>query len=181
LPELSFNATKIDVVVGSGRLRVTVHPRSVWYVRLLELSFFAVYVTLLYRNWTQTSLVERVCLTLGGIGLVGGLIYQWSGSQFVEFDEHWLTTCREIHGWERKHEYKIEECTELEWSASTEDQPCGLRCKVGTKTVRICDDVSEAQAVDVLVALQKHLPEVAQKVCSYPNYKEHFIRLGLGR
>jgi hypothetical protein len=56
-----------------------------------------------------------------------------------------------------------------------------LKCKVGWKTVRVCEDLSEEEAVEILVALQEYLPEVAQKMCSYPNSKEHFLTLGLGK
>jgi hypothetical protein len=42
-------------------------------------------------------------------------------------------------------------------------------------------DMSEDEAVEVLTALQASLPGVAQKLCSYPNSKDHFITLGLGR
>jgi hypothetical protein len=43
--------------------------------------------------------------------------------------------------------------------------------------LRVCP---KEEHIEIAVALQNHLPMVAQKICSYPNYKEHFITLGLG-
>jgi hypothetical protein len=42
-------------------------------------------------------------------------------------------------------------------------------------------DLSEEEATEVLAALQQNLPAVAQKLCSFPDSKDQFITLGLGR
>lgn len=116
----------------------------------------------------------------GVIGALLTLIYQLSGTQLIEFDQLRITTCKEVHGWERKKEYKVEDCTEFQWDEGAEGQRQGLKCKVGWKTVMICEGLSEDETTAILVALQKYLPDVAQRICSQPSDKEHFLTLGLG-
>jgi len=41
--------------------------------------------------------------------------------------------------------------------------------------------LSEDTANEILTALQQALPDVAQKVCSSPGSKEHFVTLGLNK
>jgi hypothetical protein len=80
-----------------------------------------------------------------------------------------------------KKEYKVEDCRELERSEGSEGRPAGLQCKVGWKTVKVCEDLSEDESIEILTDLQRSLPDVAQKTCSYPKSKEHFLTLGLGK
>jgi hypothetical protein len=79
-----------------------------------------------------------------------------------------------------KKEYSIHDCSELERESGGENRPSGLRCRVGPETIYFAEGLSEEEHIEIAVALQNHLPMVAQKICSYPNYKEHFITLGLG-
>ena len=109
------------------------------------------------------------------------LVYRLSVTQIIEFDALRLTVCKDIHGWERKQEYQVTDCSELEWVPASNGRPAGLQCKVGWRKVLVGKDLSEDEAVEVLVALQANLPGVARKLCSYPNSKDHFITLGLGR
>jgi hypothetical protein len=177
----SKSGAKIDVVASSGMLRVTVHPRPRWFVLLIEIGVISAFVAMIYGSWPKMSLLFHTVFIGGAISAALALVYQLSGSQVVEFDQQRLTTCKEIHGWERKREYKVEDCSELQWAEATEDEPSRLKCKVGWKTVGVCEGLSEEEAVEILVALQKYLPEAAQKMCSYPNSKEHFLTLGLGK
>ena len=89
------------------------------------------------------------------------------------------TACKDIHGWERKKEYSIHDCSELEWDSGGENRRSGLRRRAGPETIYFAEELSEEEHIEIAVALQNHLPMVAQKICSYPNYKEDFITLGL--
>jgi hypothetical protein len=86
---------------------------------------------------------------------------------------------KEIHGWERNREYSIKECRELECVQGSKDTPQGLQFKTGWRTVRVGENLSENQAIEILTALQQSVPEAAQQLCSYPDGKKHFITLGL--
>jgi hypothetical protein len=48
------------------------------------------------------------------------------------------------------------------------------------RTIKLFEDLSETESIEILTALQKYLPEVAQKVCSYPQSREHFLSLNIG-
>jgi hypothetical protein len=176
-----MNGANIQFVASSGMFRVTVHPRPRWYVVLAAIGVIFVSVLLTYRDWAKMSVLLHLLYICGFISAALALIYHLSGTQVVEFAPQTLTVCKEIHGWERKKEYKLEDCHELEWAEASEDCPAGLKCKVGWRTVAVVDDLSEDEAIEILTALQTSLPDVAQKLCSYPNNKEHFTTLGLNK
>ena len=177
----SKTRTKIRIVSSSGTLRVTISPRRFWLLILLEITTFLVGVRWVYGSWTRISMLFHVLFIWGFVSAALALIYQLSVTQVVEFDSHGMTLCKEIHGWERKKEYNIEECSELEWSEGSEGERGALTCKVGRRTVEVCRDVSEVESMEILTALQRSLPDVAQRVCSYPGVKEHFLTLGLDK
>ena len=107
--------------------------------------------------------------------------YQLSGSEAIEFGAQKLAICKEVLGWERRSEYPIETCTELQWGESGEGDHGGLQCKVGWRKIRFGEYILEDQANEILEALQRTLPDVAQKMGAMPgDHKSHFITLGLG-
>jgi hypothetical protein len=79
-----------------------------------------------------------------------------------------------------KKEYQTQECSGLEWEHGGEHRQTGLKCKIGLRTIHFDEGLSEDESIEMLVALDRHLPELARKIRSYPNSKEHFITLGLG-
>jgi hypothetical protein len=178
--DLFKRSAKIEIVASSGILRVTVPPRQPWLL-IVAIATDVFFVAMIYNSWAQMPLWLRVfiiwVLISGGIGSV----FQFSVMQIIEFDALRLTVCKEIHGWERKKEYQVADCSGLEWVNASKGRSAGLQCKVGWRTVIVAKDLSEGEAAEVLAALQKSLPEVAQKLCSYPNSKDHFITLDLGK
>lgn len=162
-------------------LRVTIPPRRSWLLILLEIAVFLVGAIWVYGLWARTSLWFHVFFVWGFVSASLALIYQLSVTQTIEFDSQRITVCKEIHGWERKKEHSVEDCSELEWSEGSEGRPTALNCKVGWRTVKLCEDLSEDESIEILAALQRSLPDVAQKVCSYPNLKEQFLTLGLDK
>jgi len=115
-------------------------------------------------------------------GEVAGVVawfYQLSGSEVIEFDARQLRITKDILGWTRVTEHPIEACTELELHEKGEDDPCGLQCKVGWRTVKFGAYISEEQAIRILTALQRELPDVAYRLGTSPEGKKHFITLGL--
>lgn len=121
----------------------------------------------------------RGVFILGLVSTVAGLIFQFSGAEIIEIGPNKITVRKEVHGWERKREYEIKECRELEWMEGSEDAPQVLQFKIGWRTVTLGKGLTEKQAIQILIALQETLPNVAQRLCSHPEGKKHFITLGL--
>ena len=108
------------------------------------------------------------------------LPYEFLGQETIEFDSQKLTIRKGIHGWARKRVYKIEECSNLEWKRGQKGRSY-LACKVRRWPITFANRVSENGAVEILSALQRTLPIVANKICSSPQDREHFITLGLNK
>jgi hypothetical protein len=107
------------------------------------------------------------------------LIFQSSGIEILEIDTNKITLSKGVHGWERKREYEIKQCRELEWMEGGEETSRRLQFKTDWRAIAFCENVTENQAVQILTALQQILPGVAQQLCSYPEGKKHFLTLGL--
>jgi hypothetical protein len=85
---------------------------------------------------------------------------------------------KRVSGWERNREYDIRECRALEWDTGRRGHSF-LRCESGKRRITFGNKISEDDALDILTALQKALPEVAPVLCATKSGKEHFVRLGL--
>jgi hypothetical protein len=147
----------------------------------LEIAVASVCAVVFYRSWAIMPWFFRVVMVWVFISGLLALFYRLSGTHKIEFDSQRVTVTKEIHGWERRKEYQLKDCSELEWGEGSEGKPSGRKCKVGWKTVTLGDHLSEAEAVEILTALQRTLPDVAQKLWSYPGSKEHFVTLGLNK
>jgi hypothetical protein len=170
---------RIDIVASSGTLRVAIHPKPHWLLVLLDVGVFSVFAIVLYRNWVATPMSLRVFLGFVLVSIPLDLAFRFSGTELIEFGPREMTVCKEIRGWERKKTYKLEDCSELEWAESSESDHSGLKCKVGWSTITVSKYLTEDDVIKILTALQTNLPDVAQKLCSYPNTKQNFITLGL--
>jgi len=158
---------------------VTVHPRPHWLWMLIEAVTIALVSGYAIRDWREmVSLTRAIFLWVATAGTVGWF-YQLSGSEVIEFDARQLRIRKDILGWNRVREYKIEDCQELEPHKQKEDDHYGLQCKVGWRTIRFGEYLSELQAVEVITTLQRDLPDVAQRLGSNTEDKRHFVTLGL--
>lgn len=174
--KLGVSGAKIDLVVASGVLRLNISPKPHWLWILSEAVLIVLLGRYAFRYWEATPLMVRV-LSVWGIGAaVVAWFYQLSGAEVVEFDTTGIRIRKDILGWERVREYRIEDCRSLEPHAKGEGDEYGLQCKVGWRTVRFAEYISEDQANEVLSALQKELPDVAGKLEAGP---AHFTTLGL--
>ena len=169
----------IEISTNSGILRVTIHPSRSWLLALFEGGVILIFGIMTYRNWGSMSQLFRVLFVSGTLSGAAALVFQLSGTEIIEISSDKLTVRKEIHGWERKREYSIEECRELQWMQGAEDTPQSLQFKNGWRTVTLGENLSENQAMEILTALQQSVPEAAQQLCSYPDGKKHFITLGL--
>lgn len=111
---------RIEVATGSGVLRVTIHPKVDWLLFFVEVVVGVIIARTFYTNWTQLPLLFRGFLIWAIVGGVAALIYQLAGRAIIEFDQRRLSVCKDLHGWERKKEYNLDECSELEWVSGAE-------------------------------------------------------------
>ncbi len=174
--KLQESGAKVDIVAASGVLRVAVSPNPHWISMASEAVLIVVFGGCAFRYWAEMPTMLRV-FSVWGIG--GGAVawfYQLSGSEVIEFDATGIRVRKDILGWEKLREYRIEDCRSLEPHVKGEGDAYGMQCKVGWRTVRFAEYISESQAKEVLSALQRELPEVAQKLEGGPT---HFTTLGL--
>ena len=169
----------MEISTTSGVLRVIVHPAKSWLIILLELVGLAVVATFIHNSWAQAPNVLRGTMVFALASGTAGLIFQFSGTEIIEIDTNRISLAKDVHGWERKREYELKECRELEWMEGSEGRSQGLQFKIGWRTITFGKDLTENQAIQILTALQQTLPSAAQQLCSYPGGKEHFITLGL--
>lgn len=179
VPE-KWSARVCDVVAGSGMLRVTIHPRRDWLVGLGALASDAFFIVILYQFWSRMPFSFRAIWIAILVTILWSEIYEFLVEEILEFDSRKLTICKGFHGWERRHEYLIEQCKNLGWRRGRRGGPF-LALNVGRRSVRFGKGLSEDAANEILTALQQALPDVAQKMCSYPGGREHFVTLGLNK
>ena len=161
-------APGIELKTSSGMLSVTIDPRPHWLVGLATLTVDLIFVGILYHFWSAIPVWVRVFWIFV---LVPGLwrsLYEFFGEEIIEFNSQTLTVRKGIHGWERKHEYPVNECSELEWQPGNNGHSY-LSCKVGRWPKTFGNGLSENEGIEILAALQQTLPDVAQKICSYPS------------
>jgi hypothetical protein len=169
---------KVELKASSGMLSVTVHPRPHWLTGLAGLGADIFLFAVLYHFWSLLPLSFRAFWLLILVSALLSSIYQFFGEEIIEFDSQKLVIRKGIHGWERKREYQISECSELEWDEGRKGRSY-LTCRVGRWPRQFGSGVSENDAIEILAALQRTLPEVAQKICAYSGGKRHFLTLGL--
>jgi hypothetical protein len=131
-----------------------------------------------YQVWSVIPLSIRIIwLALLPLILLSSA-YEFFGEEIIEIDSRKPTIRKGIHGWERKREYQIDECGNPEWSTRRKGGS-QLTCKVGRWPITFAKRLSETDAGEISSALQRTLPDVAQKICTSTGGKEHFITLDL--
>jgi hypothetical protein len=170
----------VEIVALSGTLRVTVNPRPAWVLLFIEVVVAVVFGVMVFGRWGSMALGYRILLVWAEASAVISWFYQLSGSEVVEFDTRKLSVSKQVLGWNRTTEYSVNDCRELQWHTQSEGDSYGLQCKVGWRTVKFGEYISEDEAIDVLTALQSNLPDVAQRMCAMPDTsKKRFTTLGL--
>ena len=173
----------VEMNFTSGILRVTVRSSPRLLVLLVGIGVPTVILAIFLPYWHGFSLLVRGVIVLGLIGHFGTFIFKLFGTEVIEFSQGNIVVCKEISGWERRHEYPIAECHEMQWDEGegAEGDPQGVRFRAGRKWVRFGAEISEKQANNIFVALQNNLPAAAALVFSYPEEKSSFLKLGLSK
>jgi hypothetical protein len=127
---------------------VTIPPTRSWFLILAALVGDVAFAAMTYSSWATTSLWIRLIFIWAIVGGALALVYQLAVTQIIAFDSLRLTICKEFNGWERKHEYQVADCSDLEWVGAAKGRPAGLQCKAGWRTVIVGKDPSEEEAAE---------------------------------
>ena len=176
-----FRGPKVEVATGSGMLRVSIGPRVQGLGAILALAADIFFAWFVHRQWSHLDWMFRAIFVWIFVSSIPLFVYQLLGEEVIEIDSQNLTIRKGIHGWERKREYAIENCSELEWKHGGKGHETGLRCKIGWRPILMGSGLTEDNAIEIFAALQQVLPDVAQRICIGPGGKEHFLTLGLSK
>ena len=148
----------VEMNFTSGILRVRVRSSPRLLVLLVGAGVPIVILAIFLPYWHGFSLLVRGVIVLGLIGHFCTFIFKLFGTEVIEFSQGSIVVCKEISGWERRHEYPIAECHEMQWDEGegTEGDPQGVKFKAGRKWARFGAEISEKQANDIFVALQNN-------------------------
>jgi hypothetical protein len=176
-----FSGPKIEVTTHSGTLSVTVRQNTHWLVAVFLIIADLGFAIALYKYWSVLPIIPRVIWLWALIGSVPSMFYHALGEETIEITAQKLSIRKGIHGWERKRDFEINDCRELQWRKGSKNSPRGLECKVSWRSVTFGSGLSEDDAIEIMASLQRTLPDVAQKICALPGPGEHFLTLGLNR
>jgi hypothetical protein len=179
LNQSSNQHSRIEIAASSGTLRVTIHPTR-WYFVLVALAIEIVFAVMIKDAWRAAGPWVRFTIGAGFVVSLSGIAFASLVTQLIEFSAQDLIVGKDFHGWERRQVYPINKCSQLEWEPNRgESQTCGLKCKVGSRTIHFAKGLQEEESIEIFVALQQYLPEVSRQICAATKFDEHFITLGL--
>jgi len=170
---------QIGMSFSSGILRVTIRPSQRWFIVFVGVAVPFLILAVFLPRWHEFPLFARAGVIVALIADLGLLIFKLSGIEIIEFSQRVLAVTKEIRGWERRREYLVEVCREMQWDEGSEDEPRGIKCKAENQWIRFAAEVSENQANEIFVEVQKELPDVAAFLFSFPEERSRFLRLGL--
>jgi hypothetical protein len=173
----------VEMNFGSGILRVKIRSSPRLLVLFVGVGVPVGILAIFLPHWHGFSLLVRGAVVLGLIGHFGTFIFRLFGKEVIEFSQSSIVVCKEVRGWERRHEYPIPECHEMQWDEGqgAEGDPQRVKFRAGRKWVRFGAEISEKQANDIFVALQNNLPAAAALVFSSPEEKSSVLKLGLNK
>jgi hypothetical protein len=143
---------------------------------LSEAALLVVFGGYTARGWAAMSAMSRLIFAWVMGATIVAWFYQLSGSEVIEFEAKGITIRKNVLGWDRVTQYRLEDCSALELHNKGEADAYGLQCKVGWRTVRFAEYVSEEQGNEIISALQSELPDVAAKLGASTS---HFTTLNL--
>jgi hypothetical protein len=171
---------KVEIVSASGVLRLTITPQ-VNIVVILELAALISIVAMGWKQWPSFYHQQPFFCILFGLGILSGFWYQLTGSEEIEFNQDRMVI-RKNHPMRTKSwESPLQECTLLEIRQPGEGESDRLSCNIRGDTVTFGADLSFDQATDILVELQRALPDAAHQLlarCDDP-FGKHFTNLNL--
>jgi hypothetical protein len=170
----------MEMVSASGVLRITITPQlSLWI--LLEAAVVVAIVAMGWKQWPQFYHEQPVVTVLFLLGLLSGLWYQIAGSEEIEFNQQTLRIRKNRPLRPKTLEFALRNCSQLGVHEPREGQSDRLCCKANGSTVTFGSDLTEAQASQILVELQRVMPEAADQLFAgaADPFGKHFTLLNL--
>jgi len=171
----------VAILSTSGMIRVGIRRSFTWVLLGVSLLVTGVFAEQAYFHWAESPFWLRIIFAWVLASTLVTFIYRTLGEETIEINSRKVAISKGFHGWERRREYEIDHCRELEWSEPSRHDPGGLTCKVRWRRIQFAQGITEDAGMQILAELQQTLPDVAQKICSTPASKDHFVSLGLGR
>jgi hypothetical protein len=179
---VSFFKTRrsTEITAVSGAVRVTVHPQPAWLLLLLEVVIFTGFATVAFRGWAHEPIHMRALLVIVTASCVLSFFYQLSGTEVIEIDARKISLEKDLLGWQHIREYPTSKCTEFEvrYHMGRNDYH-RLQFKLGWRTIRFGEYMSEEEGDEVVNALYDKLPEVARQIGAMLGSPKNFTTLNL--
>jgi hypothetical protein len=176
-------ASEIQILGASGMLRVTVKPKSGPSLLVLQAGALAVFIYFGWNRWLSFYRREPIFFIFLAVGIASSLWFQLSGSEEIEFDgqRQILAIRRRVLGWPLTREFSLDQVSALEPRYADENNnPDGLRCKVGIRTITFGKGINAEQADRILAELQSALPDAAHRLLAGTDpFGKHFTTLKL--
>jgi hypothetical protein len=172
---------KVEIESASGTLRVTITPQfSIWVI--LEIAGFLAFFVLVWKQSPNFYREHPLFCALFGLGMLRGLWYQVSGSEEIEFSQQRLMIRTDRPLWPKSWEAPLQDCANLQTHEPSEEHSNRFSCRVGGSTVTFGKDLSPEQADEIMIELQRALPDVADRLLASgagDPYGKHFTTLNL--
>jgi hypothetical protein len=172
---------KVEILSAAGLLRVNITPQLNIFT-VLEIAVLIAIVLIGWKEWPTFYRQQPVVCILFGFGLLGTFWYQITGSEEIEFNQNRLTIRKNRPINTKTWESPLWDCMLLEIREPGEGESDRLSCKIHGNTLTFGADLSFEQANNILVELQRTLPEAADRLLSSADdpFGKHFTTLDLG-
>jgi hypothetical protein len=176
---------KVEMLSASGVLRVIITPQINVFV-VLEIAVFAAILIGGWREWTKFYVEQPLFSILFGgsfaLSLLGAIWYQIAGSEEIEFRQTGVLIRKDRPLRTKQYELSLKECTQLQVHDPGEGESDRLQCLARGERLTLGADLTEDQAINILVELQRALPDAADQLLNLGGadaFGKHFTTLKL--
>ena len=172
---------KVEMLSAPGLLRVTITPQ--FSVILVAVAAMGIAMCVVVWTTTPAPTYQRAILC-GLIGVfVSSLIWnELKGSEEIEFSRDRFAVRRTRPLSPKMFEFPLTACMQMELHSPGEGESEKLRCSVRGDRVTFGEDLTEDQAINILVELQRALPNEADHLFASRDiapFGKHFTTLKL--
>jgi hypothetical protein len=166
---------------SAGMLKVTITPNSRLYL-VIDIALLVAFAVLGWKQWPALFREQPLISGFVAIGILSGLWYQVAGSEEIEFSQHRLTIRKDRPLWTKNLEYPLSECSELQTREPGEGESDRFSCRAEGSTITFGANLSEEQATQIMIELQRTLPYAAHQLLAsrdVDSFGKHFTTLKL--
>ena len=171
---------RVEILSASGMLRVTITPQSKLYLAI-EVAITVAFVMIGWKQWPALFREQPIIFTFVALGILTGLWYQVAGSEEIEFNQERMSIRKNRPLRPRSWECPLKDCALLEIREPGEGESDRLQCKIRGTTVTFGSGLSFEQANNILIELQRALPQAAHQLLAGGTnpFGKHFTTLNL--